>query len=412
VSGEKALLLIGHPTEAVRKAKELGLDVILLQHKSKFEPEQARLADVVFLIDYQDWDLVSGLVEVIRESRGFAAALSMTDPGLEIAARINDRYGLPGTSFEAAHVLRDKLAMRERLASRGIPGPRAGLVTDRQSLESFGAAHGYPFIVKPADLSGGFGVMRVSNAADTDRAWRRILSLRETGLDHGPGALFNVGRFMMEGYIDGPEYSVETFSFSGRHVIVAITEKLVDDAHFAELGHALPARLTPETERGIAAMVTDFLDAVGIADGPAHTELRVGPRGPTVIESQNRAGGDRIRDLVQAVYGVDLMTYAVGWPFGLVSELPERPEPAGGACIRFLHAEPGRVTSVDGFAELRTRPDVIAAESLVGIGDEVRPLRDNFDRLGLVAVTGPDTGAAVSLCDKLTSVSVEISVAP
>jgi biotin carboxylase len=412
VRSERTLLIIGHPTDAVRRAKELGLDVILLQHKSKFEPEQARLADMAFLIDYQDWELVARLVEVIRESTGFAAALSMTDPGLEIAARINDRYGLPGTSFETAHLLRDKLAMRERLASRGIPGPGAELVTDLKSLESFGSAHGYPFIVKPADLSAGFGVMLVRDATDTGRAWQRMLSLRETGLDHGPGALFSVGRFIMEEYVDGPEYSVETFSFSGRHVIVAITEKLVADGHFAELGHALPARLEPGLERGIAAMVTELLDAVGITDGPAHTEIRVGSRGPAVIESQNRAGGDRIRDLVQAVYGIDLMAYAVGWPFGLVSELPEHPAPAGGACVRFLHADPGRVAGVGGFAELRVRADVIAAESFVGVGDAVRPLRDNFDRLGLVAVTGPDTSAAVSLCDKLASSSLEISVTP
>jgi biotin carboxylase len=408
----RTLLLIGHPTDAVRRAKALGLNVILLQHKSKLEAEQARHADAMFMVDYRDWDLVSRLAGLIHEFWGFQAALSMTDPGLEIAGRINDQYGLPGTGFEVSHLLHDKLAMRRRLADRGIAGISAELVAGRDSLPLFGAAHGYPFIVKPADLSGGFGVMLVSDAAGVGDAWQRIQSLRETGLTHGPGALFNVGRFIMEEYADGPEYSVETFSFSGRHVVVAVTEKLVGDGHFAELGHVIPARVEPAVEHDIVTSVTEFLDVIGLADGPAHTEVRVGTRGPVVIESHNRAGGDRIRDLVRAVYGIDLMTYAVGWPFGLVSELDSRPRPAAGACVRFFYADRGRVTGVGGFDEVRARDDVIAAESFVALGDEVRPLRDNFDRLGLVAVVGADADAAVKVCEELASSSLRIDVAP
>jgi biotin carboxylase len=221
--------------------------------------------------------------------------------------------------------------------------------------------------------------------------------------------LLEIQDFLMEEYVSGPEYSIEAFSFDGRHVVVAVSETLVDPVGFVELGHALPARIDPSLEREIVAAVTRFLDVMGLRDGPSHTEVRIGPRGPVVIESHDRIGGDRISDLVRDAYGIDLTAYAVGWPLRLVEELSERPRPFGAACVRFLRGRPGRVVALPGLDELRARPDVVAAELTVGVGDVVRPLQDNWDRIGLVAVRGSDGDAAVALCEQLVA-AVEAEV--
>jgi len=73
------------------------------------------------------------------------------------------------------------------------------------------------------------------------------------------------------------------FSFAGRHVVVAVTEKLVAEGRFVELGHTLPARIDEPAREQIVGAVTAFLDAVGLADGPTHTEVRVGPGGPPCV---------------------------------------------------------------------------------------------------------------------------------
>ncbi|WP_433241348.1 ATP-grasp domain-containing protein [Streptosporangium sp. CA-135522] len=409
---ERTLLLIGHQTSTVRKAKALGLAVILLQHRSKFEPEQAELADVLLLADYTDPSVARPLIEAAHRAWGFSAAVSLTEPGLEVAGWANDRFGLGGTGFAASHRLRDKWEMRRHLAGSGAKTIGASLVRDRDSLAAFGAAHGYPFIVKPTDVAGGFGVFRVGGAAEVDDAWDRVQRVRRTGVDRGPTDLFRIGEFIMEEYVSGPEYSVEAFSFGGRHVVIAVTEKLVDEAHFAELGHALPARLDLGAEQEIVAAVTAFLDVIGIADGPSHTEVRVGRDGPVVIESHNRIGGDHIDELVEAAYGVDMAAYAVGWPFGLVEELAGRPRPLAGACVRFVHTGAGRIEGVEGVETVRARPDVLIAQVTASAGDVVRPLADNWDRLGLVAVRGSDTDAAVRLCEDLVANSVNIRLRP
>lgn len=408
---DTTLLLVGANDETVHKAKKLGLSVLLLQHPSKLTAEQERLADLIRVIDYTDWAVVEPVAKELRQTPGFSVALSLTEAGLENAGRINDLFGLGGTGFDVAKRFRDKWAMRRHLIGRpGVATVGVARLGRYEDLGAFGARYGYPFIVKPADGTASIGVFRVNGPDEADRVWAEVERLRGTRTDR-VSTLFVLQEFLMEEYVDGPEYSVETFSFGGRHVVVAITEKFVDHHTFTELGHAVPARLNEPVQEQVRDSVRGFLDAMGLRDGTAHTEIRIGPRGPVVIESHNRIGGDAIPDLVRAAYGIDLVTYALGWPFGLVPELPDRPAAHAGASTRFLVGEPGRVESVSGVERARGRQGVLDVKVSVSPGDTVRSLRDNWDRLGLIAVAGPDTTAAIRRGAEIIDTCVEIRVA-
>ncbi|MFJ9411814.1 ATP-grasp domain-containing protein [Streptomyces sp. NPDC101393] len=392
---ERTLLLVGGTDDTVARAERLGLHVLLLQHPTKITPAQERLADLVRVVDYTEWERVEPLARELARSPGYAAALSLTEPGLENAARINDLFGLGGTSHEVTRRFRDKSVMRRHLQGRDPDAVAAEPVRVRADLTAFGARHGYPFIVKPTAATASIGVQRVERAADTDRVWDEVCRLTGTRTDR-ISTLLVLEAFLMEEYVDGPEYSVESFSFHGRHVVVAITEKFTAPGHFAELGHALPARLPDGAEERIRSSVARFLDLMEFRDGVCHTEVRFTAQGPRVIESHNRIGGDIIPELVESAYGVDLSSLALGWPFGLAKELPDRPVPRGGAAVRAVVGAPGcRVEAVEGVEESAGQDGVIAVRISAGPGDTVRPLRDNWDRLGLVAVSGRNTTAAV-----------------
>jgi biotin carboxylase len=396
---ERTLLLIGHTTETVRKAKGLGLDVILLQHRDKIVGEQAETADVTLVADFTDWAVAGPLIAAAHGIWPFRAAVSLTETGLETAGRINDRYGLGGTSYPVAHLLRDKWAMRSHLAASGAPTVAAQPLTERAQLTAFGDAHGYPFVVKPTDLGAGFGIQRVSGPGDAEPVWATVERLRGLDrLDKGT-TLYRTGGFFMEEYIGGPEFSVESFSFAGRHQIVAITEKLVSEQHFCELGHALPARLDPAAQARIETATAGFLDVIGIQNGPAHTELRVGPNGPMVIESHNRPGGGHIPELVERVYGIDLVEYSLGWPFGLVPEIATRPLARGAAAVRAVLAPPGRIIRLDGIPALAAHPGVLSVDITAEAGQIVPPMNDNWDRLGLIATEADDVPTAIRRCE-------------
>ncbi|MCZ0983674.1 hypothetical protein O1L60_43655 [Streptomyces diastatochromogenes] len=80
--------------------------------------------------------------------------------------------------------------------------------------------------------------------------------------------------------------------------------------------------------------------------------------------------------------------------------------------MRAVLREPGTVTAVSGVEEVRARPDVLAAQVSVRAGDTVRPLNDNWDRLGSVVATAADTDSAVELCERLVREEIRIDVEP
>jgi biotin carboxylase len=405
------LLLIGGVDAVLDRAVDLGLRVVLMQHPDKLTLRQARRAALTLVADYTDWAVAEPLARAVRAAEPFDTVLSLTEGGMETAARLNDLFGLGGASHEVSRRLRDKWLTRTRMAELGLPVPPFGQVTDRASLAAFGERAGYPFIVKPTGTTAGFGLLRVAGPEDLDRVWAEIYRLLGQRTDRG-STLFTVDVFLMEGYVPGPEFSVEALSFAGRHVAVGITEKLVSDDHFAELGHALPARLRPSEREAVTEAVGAFLDAMGITDGATHTELRLSPTGPVVIESHHRVGGGHIGELVQQVYGVDLLREAVGWATGLRPALPGPPEPRCAASTRFVVREPGTVTAVSGVTQAAARLDVLSAEVTASPGDTVRPLRDNWDRLGSVVVRAEDTATAVELARRLAEEEIHVEVAP
>ncbi|MER6328117.1 ATP-grasp domain-containing protein [Streptomyces sp. NPDC001034] len=395
---KQCVLIVGGRIENVRKAKEQGCEVVFLQRPELFLAEHAKLVDAALLVDYRDWGVLEPLITTAHQVYGFTTAVTTSEAGVEPAARINDLLGLGGVSHEVALLLRDKLRMRRHLASVAPEITVAAAELDgRESLDRFAAAHGYPFIVKPVDGIASLGLQLVTDETELDDVWETARGLR--GVEHQFASAFPIERFVMEEYVEGPEFSVEAFTFAGRHVIVAITEKLTSD-NFVELGHVVPARVDPDSACAIERCVRTFLDAIGLQEGPSHTEVRLSERGPRVIESHNRPGGDRIRDLVEAAYGFDIERYTVAWASGTLPALETRPPLRQAAATRFLSAEPGTVTAVEGPATAAERADVLTVALDVAVGDTVRPLRSSWDRIGQVVAVGPDADAALALCEK------------
>src|SRR5260370_17592301 len=109
---DTTLLLVGDKDETLGKAKALGLHVLLLQQPEKCTEEQRGLADVIRIVDYTDLAALELVARELHESVGFTAAVSVTEPGLEGAGRINDLFGLGGTRFAVARRVANKWALR------------------------------------------------------------------------------------------------------------------------------------------------------------------------------------------------------------------------------------------------------------------------------------------------------------
>ncbi|WP_406046749.1 ATP-grasp domain-containing protein [Kribbella sp. NBC_00889] len=406
------VLVVGGKLKHVRKARELGLDVVHVQFPGEYDRGHWPYVDQALLLDYGDIDRLLPLVRALHAAYPFQAAVSLSELGLLPTARINEALGLRGESVETVELLLDKWRMRRHLAARDISPVASAVGRSGQDIREFVKAHGLPIIVKPVRESGSLGVFRVRDQADVDVVAHRYRSLDDVQWAAGDLAFADsFHEFLMEEFLDGPEISVETLSFDGRHVIVAVTDKEVGGAGFVEIGHSQPSGLSAGTLGEVTQLVTGFLDAVGLRNGPGHTEVKLTSRGPRIVESHNRIGGDRINELAEIAYGVDMERYALGAGFGLVEPLITSPRPQGGAAVRFITPQPGRVVEVTGVEAVRADPAYVDLQLDVKPGDEVPPLTWNEDKVGHVIARGSTAAEAIAHGKRLAA-AIQIRTEP
>jgi len=117
-----------------------------------------------------------------------------------------------------------------------------------------------PVVVKPTELSGSRGVLLLQHE-DELTSWGAMLE-----------SYSYAGPVLVEEYLHGPEFSVETISVRGTHHVIGVTRKLLGAPPlFVEAGHVHPEPASPETD-AIAQLVVDMLDVTSTLRGEADPE--------------------------------------------------------------------------------------------------------------------------------------------
>ncbi|MEY2243455.1 ATP-grasp domain-containing protein [Streptomyces sp. BF23-18] len=378
-SPKPRVLVIAGRAGKLKAAVDAGFEVVYAQHTGLFADQHRAASHEALLLDYTRPDLLLPVVAGLHQAAPLALVASFTDPGLEPAGLLTEHLGLPGNPGSVSALLRDKYALRTRLAEAGVETHPCALVNSAAELRDFCESHGYPVVLKPRDGTGSENVRRIESPEDVERAF--------------DGRSEEQPPLLAERFLVGKEISVETVSQHGRHCVLALTEKFIDE-NFVECGHVVPARISPEHRPAVEKLVMGLLDAAGLSEGCAHTEVMLTDTGPVSIESHNRMGGDRIYELVRLSHGTDLERLGFTLPLG-IDPLPRPPVPARAAAIWFVRAEPGRVVEVEGTARAERAEGVHEVVVTAEPGSVVQPVRSSADRVGYVIATGEDSDSAV-----------------
>jgi biotin carboxylase len=313
---------------------------------------------------------------------------------VETAAQLAAKLGLPGLDPATVGALRDKLRMKRAL---GPLGAVAGVLVADGAEATPGLS--FPAVVKPVDGCGSLMVRRVDTA---DQLREELALLRSAPLDDMGKQVGSA--FLVEPYIDGPEFSVEGFVADGRVTVAAVTEKrLGPEPYFVELGHVVEARLDPAQRAVLARTAVQAVGALGVTVGAFHVEARLSAHGPVVIEVAARLGGDLIPELVARVHGRDLYEATIrafaGLPIPEPESEPEPDERAPGAAASRVAAV--RFFAVDRETRLADDPHRITAEMAripgcervalhAEAGQILKPATDFRQRFGHALLTAPD----------------------
>lgn len=337
-----------------------------------------RLADRHALVSAEDEEGVAEVAE--REEVGGLVAPGIDRPVL-VAARVAARLGLPHPlDPETAERAVSKLAQRRAFEAAGVPQPRWELAAPGASNTVL-QAPGSPVVVKPPDRQGQVGISLVRSPEDFAPAVEQAVSASRSG------------EALVEELVEGPEVTVNAFSSGGEFRALTVTDRVVAEppAFGVALAHVWPSE---EAVEDAVAAARAAAEALGVREGPTYTQIRLGPDGPRVIELAARLGGGHDAELCDAALGIDLNALALAAAFGRRATVPEA-RPAGGACVRFLVAPPGRLEGVEGFGEVLELPGVLDAVPYRPPGHEFGPLRAGNDRAGFVLARGDSRADAL-----------------
>ncbi|KAH9062900.1 hypothetical protein Ae201684P_009166 [Aphanomyces euteiches] len=229
---------------------------------------------VLPLVIYVDVDLES-TVEAMMPL-GIIQVLAGCETGVALADVLSDRMGLTSNGASKAVARRNKFAMGEAIRA-------AGLRAVKQLRFTANAV-----ILKPSESAGGDAVYLCTCWNDVQEAFDQIQgSTNQLGITNSA--------VLVQEYLVGTEYVVDTVSQHGVHKVVAIWEYEKGPANNAPFVYFVVRLMDPSESPRVSAIVNyilQVLDALHIAHGPAHAEVKWVVNEPCLVETGARCHGN------------------------------------------------------------------------------------------------------------------------
>jgi biotin carboxylase len=317
--------------------------------------------------------------------------LALADSQLLWTARLAEMLELPFITPETAQHATDKYSQRCALEAGGVPVPGHWLIpqsTDEPAWSALQEQARFPAMLKPRRGSGSRGIVRI-RSVDELRSCLRAM----------PDALGSPEPVaMLEEYLpdrgiqqDFADYvSVESIVSDGHVSHVAITGRLPPAEPFRETGFFIPSALDGDERQAALDSAGATIAAIGVTIGCLHTEIKLTPEGPRVIELNARIGGSVARMMPLAT-GIDLLAVAMRLALGEQIVFDEMPRCAAVTYMLYAQAPASmrRIRAIEGVERLRADPAVLELILKRGPGQSVDWRDGNhghvFSVLGVVA---------------------------
>ena len=284
--------------EFLRECRRQGCRVLLLTEEKLRDADWPRESVDAFYYLRRDMppdDIRKGAAHLARSER-IDRIVALDDFDVELAAMLREYLFVPGMGETTARRFRDKLAMRRRARSAGLPCPTFVHSLNDADITSWTAAVPPPWVLKPRSQAAALGIRRLQSAADL---WSALDVLGDSRAD-----------YLLEQFIPGDVFHVDSivFNLDVRFACASRyeTPPLVV-AHDA--GIFVTRTLAPDDPNSVALadLNARVLQSFGLVRGVSHTEfIRAHDGSWNFLETSARVGGAFIVDVVEAATGVNL----------------------------------------------------------------------------------------------------------
>jgi biotin carboxylase len=334
---------------------------------------------------YGETAYVEYVADQLQRQNSFDRVVAASEYDLLRAARLSERWKLPGRPLDETLRYRDKARMKAALDASSVPVTRWATVDYPTSLLDAARSLGFPVVVKPRRGAASRGVHVLADEADL-----RAFLLRS--------AVFSGDRpadLLLERYVDGAFYHVDGYVRDGA-MMLCWPSRTTPNLALANGQPLVSTMLEPGDARlpGLVEITAQALRALGISEaGLFHAEVFDSPRnGLLVNEIGARLGGGRIEEVLRRAFGVDPLEWYIRTLFGNVTASTQPSlTPRVQAGYAKAAVRPGQVRSV---AQRCPVPGVVSYYPQVAVGDRLAPPGSSDDHIAAWVAAAP-TRAAV-----------------
>ena len=291
---------------AIESAKKLGWRVTVVDGNPK--AVCASLADAFEPIDLKDTKALIEFAKKLKETEKLDCVFTAgTDFSASVAA-IAEACGFNSHSLEAALNATDKSRMRSCFAASGAPSPKfieadsvmaqrisdCALKSGKWPFDEKIFPEKYPLVVKPGDNMGARGCITVFSLRELAEAVKTAVPLSRTG------------RAIIEEYMDGPEFAIDSLVFGDKLIITGFADRhIYYPPYFIEMGHTMPTEFSEKDRNAVIKAVAKGVKALGLSCGAAKGDMKLTSNGAMIGEIAARLSGG----------------YMSGWTFPYASGL-------------------------------------------------------------------------------------------
>ncbi|PRQ05096.1 ATP-grasp domain-containing protein [Enhygromyxa salina] len=341
-----------------------------------------------------DEDAVIERASAWLRGRQIDRVLTNWEPTVLLAARLRERWGVPGMSVDAVTGFRDKQLMKERVAAAGVRVPKSERVVrqsaaDTDSVRAAASRIGLPLIIKPIAGAG---------SADT-------YSCRDQAqLDAAIEATRHVQDLSVEEYIEGEEFTYDTICVDGQPVYENVAQYLPKPLEARSHEWISPVIITvrdmhqAKIQNGVA-LGRQVLKALGMGDGFTHMEWFYTPKGEAVFgEIGCRPGGARLVDQMNYTGDVDLFREWARASCWKAFEAPTARKYNTGIVFKRAKGR-GRITRIDGLETFkRQHRGFVIEDELLRPGTARRDWKATLVSDGYLMIRHPDWDECKRMC--------------
>ncbi len=367
-------------------AKKLNLKIISVDptpHSIGFE-----FSDKFYVYDLADEE---NCIQIAKKHNIDGVFTLAADYPVPMVAKICEALGLPGLSVDAAELATNKSKMRKAFEFNHVPSPisisAATLDDTFKALKQINSVS----IIKPNLSNGGRGITQLKKTPND----QDIKVAFDNAMTHTRS-----GGILIEEFVDGPEFSVETITFNGVTHVINVTDKLTQGPpHFVEIGHNQPTMCLKKDIDKIKKTAINGINALGINNSAGHAEIKLTQQGTKVIEIGARLGGGLITThLVPLSTGINMVKAVIMVALGVQPDTKSNINK--GAAVLFFTPPPGKIKNFTGLEEAKKLTGIEEIKIYIKPGETIKPLKDSTGRVGHIVSKANDVSTAIQIAEK------------